>query len=102
MSDVPDQIKFTQMIALMVGYATLRGWGLTYGDAYRDRRVTYGHPESLHRWRLAVDFNLFKDGIFVADGTGHDALHDYWDTVGGAPRIVDDMNHYSLKHRGMR
>jgi len=97
------QWRFAQMVQLLVGYARLEGYELTYGDAYRDDRCDYGHPDSLHRSRLAVDFNLFKNGeLEQKNGPGHKKLHDFWDAIGGAKRIDNDLNHYSLKHNGMR
>ena len=35
-----------------------RLYRLRWGDAYRDPRVKYGHPQSVHRKRLAVDLIL--------------------------------------------
>ena len=96
------QRQFTHMVALLILHAEQLGYELTFGDAYRDPRATYGHPKSLHRKRLAIDLNLFKDGKYLTDGTDHSGLHDYWDMIGGAERIADDMNHYSLAHGGMR
>ena len=96
------QRKFTLMVGRLINEAYERGYELTFGDAYRDSRVEYGHPDSLHRKRLAVDLNLFKDGEYLIDGAGHDDLHDFWDLLGGSERIADDLNHYSLAHGGMR
>lgn len=96
------QRRFTYMVAQLILTAYDMGYELTFGDAYRDPRTTYGHPESLHRKRLAVDLNIFKDGVYLKDGTGHDELHDWWDTMGGAERIAADLNHYSLAYGGMR
>jgi len=78
------------------------GYEITEGDYYRDKRVKYGHPKSLHRSRLAADLNLWKNGKWLTDGSDHDELHDIWDKMGGAPRIEKDLNHYSLAHYGMR
>ena len=97
-----EQRKFTLMVADLVHYAYTLGWELSFGDAYRDPRCDYGHIESLHRKRLAVDFNIFKDGVWLTDGTGHDVLHDYWDLIGGATRIDADLNHYSKAYGNMR
>ena len=96
------QRKFTLMVATLIAWAYENGYELTWGDAYRGPSVKYGHPDSLHRKRLAVDLNLFIDGKFITDGTGHDKLHDFWDSIGGSKRIADDMNHYSLENGGMR
>ena len=91
------QSRFAFMVGKLILYAYDRGFELTLGDAY----AVSGHKtNSNHYIRLAIDLNLFKDGKFITDGTGHDVLHDYWDDMGGAPRILKDMNHYSLEHNG--
>lgn len=93
------QSKFVRMVADLIQYAYSQGYEMTFGDAY----ATTGHmANSLHYERLAIDLNLFKDGKWLADGTGHDVLHDYWDSIGGAKRIPNDPNHYSLEHNGRR
>lgn len=96
------QRRFTLMVAELIQYAYSMDYEMTFGDAYRDPRAPYGHPDSNHRKRLAIDLNLFKDGEYLKDGVHHAILHDYWDMIGGAERISNDMNHYSLEWRGMR
>ena len=99
------QQEFTHATALLILYAEQLGYRLTYGDAYRDPRCPYGHAKSLHRSRLAVDFNIFRDGVLLYDEharRAHNQLHDFWDKIGGAPRINDDLNHYSFAYNGMR
>lgn len=96
------QSKFTIMIAMLILFAEESGYELTFGDAYRDPRVLYGHKNSLHRYRLAVDLNLFKDGKWLTTDEDHAFLHDCWDTMGGAERIKGDGNHYALSHHGMK
>ena len=44
---------------------------------------------------------IFKNDQWLKDGTGHNELHDFWDSIGGSPRIEKDLNHYSLSHYGM-
>jgi hypothetical protein len=101
------QSRFVKMVQLLVGYADLCGYELTYGDCYRDERCGYGHPRSLHRQRLAVDFNLFENGVYLSGDdarAAHNKLHDFWDLLGGNERIKSDLNHYSLSdgHSSMR
>ena len=104
------QSKHVEMIAQLILWATSNGYELTWGDAFRDHRLHgsvgekkgYGHAKSCHKLRLAVDLNLFKDGKFLTDGSGHDELHAYWVSLGGAPMINGDANHYSLEWEGMR
>ena len=94
------------MIGTLIAYAYENGYELTFGDAYRDPRVEHGHKRSLHRSRLAVDFNLFRDGEFLTDTDDHLLLGEFWESIGGfwGGRFVSnpDGNHYSLEHLGMR
>jgi len=98
------QRVFTLMVAELIRYAYKQGYELTFGDAYRDKRVTYGHENSLHRKRLAVDLNLFKDGKYLVNTADHEPLGVYWEeTLGGTwGGRFEDGNHYSLEHKGMK
>ena len=108
------QCDFTLATAKLIIYAYDIGVKLTYGDAYRDPRVFgqagiskgYGRPSSCHKIRLAVDFNLFKNGYYIADTSEsimlYDKLHDKWDELGGSKRILNDLNHFSFEHNGRR
>jgi len=91
------QSTFVLMVADLITFATQSGYEFTFGDTW----ARSGHKKnSNHYIRLAVDFNLFKDGEYRTDFESHEPLHDFWDSLGGAPRIKHDMNHYSVKHRG--
>ena len=100
MSELLDnQHKFTRMVALLIQVANAKGYELTFGDAYRDPRVRYGHPDSYHKRRLAIDFNLFKDGVWLNQTVDHQELGEFWESIGGTwgGRFSNpDGNHYSL------
>jgi len=97
------QRRFVLMVSLLVAYAYEEGYELTFGDAYRDQRVTYGHKKSLHRSRLAIDLNLFKDGNYLQATSDHEPLGLFWESIGGTwGGRFDDGNHYSLEHNGMK
>lgn len=105
------QRKFTLMISKLIQFAYENGYDLTFGDAYRDPRVhgevgvkkSYSSANSLHKSRLAVDFNLFKDGKFLATTEDHKILGEYWESLGGAwGGRFNDGNHYSLEHNGRK
>ncbi len=100
MSELGDkQRKFSLIIAKLIIHAYELGYEATLGEGYNAAGT--GHKEgSNHYIKLALDLNLFKDGVWLKDGTGHRELHDYWDSLGGAPRIEKDLNHYSLKYNG--
>lgn len=103
MSLVNKQHKFTQMVARLLLHADSLGYQVTFGDAYRDPRVEYGHPNSLHRKRLAVDLNLFKDGWWLKETEDHRPLGEYWESIGGTwGGRFNDGNHYSLEHEGYK
>ena len=59
----------------------------------------YGHPNSCHKLKMAIDINFIVDGQVGGEDL-HARLHDWWDAMGGAKRIDNDMNHYSLEHQG--
>ena len=78
------QRAFTRMIADIIVYAYNAGYELTFCDAYRDPRLHgptdvkkgYGSANSVHKVRLAVDFNLFVNGQFIQDSN-----HPAWDDL---------------------
>lgn len=107
------QRTFVRLIGMLIEYAYATGYELTFGDAFRDPRVHgeigvkkgYGHATSLHKSKLAIDLNLFKDGKYLSSSEDHRPLGEYWESLdpncqwGGH---FDDGNHYSYKHGGMK
>lgn len=67
---VDAQVAFTRDVALLIGFAGAKGWGLTFGEAWRNRQVQDAYVaaglswtnNSRHLDRLAVDFNLVIGG----------------------------------------
>ena len=105
------QRKFTRMIADLIVFAYEQGYELTLGDAFRDPRVhgpvgqkkSYSSANSLHKERLAIDLNLFKDGKFLTQNEDHRPLGEYWESLGGSwGGRFNDGNHYSLEHEGRK
>jgi hypothetical protein len=105
------QKMFVGMIAKLITWAHDNGYELTFGDAYRDPRVFgplgiqlgYGQEFSCHKIRLAVDFNLFKNGEFLKTTEDHLPLGMYWESIGGSwGGRFNDGNHYSIEHEGKR
>jgi hypothetical protein len=91
------------------------GYLLTKGDAYRDPRShgatgkrkpgVYGRATSLHKSRLAQDWNLIIDGKLQHDNEAHREIGEAWASMStDASSGVDfkDGNHYSLSHGGRR
>lgn len=105
------QRKFSLMVAKLIIWAYDNGYEVTMGDAYRDPRVFgvvgvnegYGRSRSNHKIRLAVDLNLFKNGVYLTETEDHLPLGEYWESIGGSwGGHFNDGNHYSLEYRGKR
>lgn len=107
------QRAFTRMIADLIQYAYDSGYELTFGDAYRDPRLhgnfgtkkSYSAAKSLHKQRLAVDFNLFVNGEWISDGNSEHwlVLGEYWESLAGTwGGRFNDANHFSLEHNGVK
>lgn len=94
------QGKFTAMVGLLIQFAYLQGYELTFGSAWAQS----GHMNnSLHYIRLAIDLNLFRDGQYLDNTDDHMPLGLFWESIGGTwGGRFGDGNHYSLKHGGRK
>lgn len=107
------QKRFTFSIAQLIIFAySLPGTKLTVGDSYRDKRVFgkigekkgYGHSRSLHKRRLAMDFNLFVDGKYMRSTEAFQELGDFWESLGNDHTWgghFGDGNHFSITYMGL-
>lgn len=102
------QRLFVKLLPRLIDFAYEQGYELTLGDAYRDPRVHgivgtklgYGHPNSNHKNRLAIDLNLFKDGTFLQTTADHTPLGEFWEAQHPLCRWggrFNDGNHYSIE-----
>ena len=108
------QRAFTLCVGKLIEFAYSQGYELTLGDAYRDPRLAalnaqqgIGIAKSLHCYRLAIDFNLFKDGVFLPDSVAHTPIGVYWKTLHPLARWGGDFKkpdggHYSFEHEGRK
>lgn len=90
------------------------GYELTFGETYRtpeqailNAKKGIGVKNSVHTERLAVDFNLFKDGRYLAHTEEHRPLGEFWkslhhDNRWGGDFKNPDGNHYSHSPDGKR
>ena len=86
-------------------YAQYLGYELTNGDAYRDDMCKYWHDKYTNRFRLAKDFDVFKDGIYLKCfevSIAFSLMHDFLNMLGGSRRIKNDLGHFSFKYNGAR
>lgn len=109
------QSAFALLVASLIRQADKRGYEVTLGEAWRSpeeaaRLATLGTgiKNSLHTQKLAIDLNLFKDGIYLSSTEAHRELGDWWErqstldiecSWGGR---FGDGNHYSVTHGGRR
>ena len=94
------QSKFVWMVARLIWFAKNNGYELTFGDAW----AKTGHIDgSLHYSRLAIDLNLFRDGVYLTETEDYKPLGEFWEGIGGSwGGRFQDGNHFSLAHGGMK
>jgi hypothetical protein len=108
------QEEFAQAAAKLIQKAAELGYTVTLGEAWRtpeqaqwdaDHHVGIAH--SLHMERLAIDLNLFKDGIFLTTPDAYVHLGIWWKALGAAYRYggdfkIRDYDHFSITPDGVR
>ena len=109
-----QQRRFTELVGRLILWAYANGYELTFGDAYRspeqaalNAKTGAGISNSLHTKRLAVDFNLFIDGLYQTTSESHRPLGEYWKSLDplcrwGGDFRKPDGNHYSMEFQGVQ
>ena len=109
MSAVDSQAAFLLDMCKLVLHATSLGFVLTAGELYRtpEQQEIYMKTgrsqtmDSLHLKRLAVDFNIFKDGKLCYDKATLAPLGAFWESLnplnswGGNGKKLVDTPHFS-------
>jgi D-alanyl-D-alanine carboxypeptidase len=100
------------MVAELIQWANAQGYALTFGEAYRtpeqaawDAAHGTGIKNSLHTLRLAVDFNLFVNGVYQTGVEAYRPLGNHWRSKGGSwggDWTSGDANHFSLSYGGLK
>jgi hypothetical protein len=106
------QSLFVALVAELIQHAYAHGYELTFGDCYRSpeeaarlAKEGKGITRSLHTQRLAIDLNLFRDGVFLSSSESHRPLGEWWEAQHPLCRWggrFSDGNHYSLEHEGRK
>lgn len=104
------QSRFAMMVPLLINKAFELGFEVTLGEAYRSEweaarlaKEGLGIKRSLHCDRLAIDLNLFKNGVLLTKTEDHRPLGEWWERIGGTwGGRFKDGNHYSLAHDGRK
>jgi hypothetical protein len=104
------QSWFAEHVAQLIVAAGAMGYEVTFGEAYRSpeeaarlAKLGKGIKNSLHTQRLAIDLNLFKDGVYLSSTESHRPLGEWWEKQDPLCRWggrFGDGNHYSMTHAG--
>lgn len=97
------QKKFAMMVADLLFEANDMGYSVRLGHVLRCSDCKTGKKNSLHKKKLAIDLNLFLDGVYLTRTEDHQPLGEYWESIGGTwGGRFNDGNHYSLAYNGMK
>ena len=115
MSELSEkQRRMPLHIAELVVWANQQpGVELAFGDAYRDVRIhgnigvkkLYGHKNSCHKLRLAVDLILFIDGVYQTTTEAYAFLGEKWESIAPDCRWggrFADGTHFSITYNGFK
>ena len=103
------QQSFASDTVLLFQYILEQGYTFTYGEAMRsaEQAELYakegkGILDSQHCKKLAVDLQLFANGVFLQDKKDYQLLGEYWESLnpdnrwgGKFPRC--DFVHYEMR-----
>lgn len=100
---------FTFNIGKLIQWLYINGMTASFGEAWRtEEQAKYnadhglGITNSLHRDRLAIDFNLFLNGVLLTELEDYKGAGDYWKTLhpdnnwGGDFKKLCDPYHFSM------
>ena len=110
------QSVFSVLVAKLMLEADRRGYEITLGEAWRPPEMAElyakqgkGIKNSLHTQRLAIDLNLFKDGVYLGRSEAYRPLGEWWEAQSLKDRYdccwggrFGDGNHFSISHGGRR
>ena len=104
------QMQMSRRLCDLLQWIHANGFECTLGEAHRtaEQAAIYaadgrGINESLHRERLAIDLNIFKDGRWITSSDELKPVGLYWESIGGAwGGRFGDGNHFSFPIDGRR
>jgi len=109
------QFLFSRKYLLLLDWLFNHGYDVTLGEAWRsdataelDAEQGKGISHSLHRLRLAVDLNLFHNGIFLTQMNDYLPAGLYWEGLSDSENLFcwggrfGDSDHFSLSYNGIK
>ncbi len=104
---VTKQSKFAGMVAQLILFAHSTGLEVTFGEAWRPdemQKIYFekGLSETLtnvHGKRLAIDLNIFFNGVWLTKGEDYRKMGEFWEMLGGTwgGRFGIDKKDYKIK-----
>lgn len=97
------QFLFMRLLPKLINKAHELGFELTGGDLWSKPECKSHKANSNHYIRLAIDLNLFRNGIYLTSTEDHRPLGEYWESLHPLCRWggrFQDGNHYSIEHDG--
>jgi D-alanyl-D-alanine carboxypeptidase len=114
MSLSEQQRAFCLNVGKLIIWAYDNGYEFTFGEALRtpeqaahNATTGAGIANSLHLIKLAIDLNLFKDGVYQTDSAAYKPIGDYWKSLDpinawGGDFSKPDGNHFSSSYGGTK
>jgi hypothetical protein len=82
------QQLFAHDVACLITQIFKQGYGCTLGECWRTKEQAEiyakngkGILSSLHCKRLAIDLNLFKDGVYLTDSKEYLKFGSFWESI---------------------
>lgn len=101
-----------QLVSELIAFTYAQGYQLSWGEAFRtaqqaqwDAAHGTGIVNSVHCDRLAVDLQLFKDGVYLTDPAAYKFMADYWQSLHPLCRAgyyfkTVDADHFGMEYLG--
>jgi len=102
---IEEQQLFMRLLPKLLNKAFELGYEVTGGDLWSKPEYNAHKQNSCHYIRLAIDLNLFKNGIFLATSDAHKPLGEFWESLHPLCRWggrFGDGNHYSMEYEGRK
>jgi hypothetical protein len=109
-----QQRLFVRLVGLLIEWAYANGYEITFGEAYRTPEQAalnaakgIGISNTLHTLRLAIDLNLFINGVYITASPAYQRLGEQWESMHTLARwggrfSKPDGSHISLEWQGVK
>lgn len=107
------QRRFAELIGRLITWCYANGYELTFGEALRTAEQAainaakgIGIAKSLHMLKLAMDLNLFIEGVWQTGPEAYRPMGEYWKSLDplcrwGGDFKMKDAVHFSMEHEGI-